>query len=101
MIEAQQNGQPGSAIPDHAEIAANWSLDALAEEIATYRARLSEIVTGHEGEFAFVEGTEIVGFFPDESSALREGRGRFGFVPFLVKRITAFERVVTIPNVVR
>jgi hypothetical protein len=101
MIEEQPNGQPGSAIPARAKIEVSpSSVEAIAEEIATYRARLSEMVEGHDGEFVLIKGNEIVGFFPDESSAFREGRRRFGIVPMLVKRITATERVIYIPNVV-
>jgi hypothetical protein len=58
------------------------------------------MVKEHEGEFVLIKGTEIVGFFADDSSALREGYRRFGVVPLLVKRITANQRVVCIPNVV-
>jgi hypothetical protein len=75
-------------------------VEAIADEIATYRAGLPETVTENEGEFVLIEGTEIVGFFPDDSATLREGRRQFGFVPFLVPQIKATERVVYIPNVV-
>jgi hypothetical protein len=101
MIETQQNGQPESGIPNHAENKVSpASVEAIAEEIATYRAHRLEMVTEHEGEFVLIKGTEIVGFFLDESSAFREGRHRFGIVPMLVKQITATERVIYIPNVV-
>ena len=101
MTEEQRNGQPGSAIPASAKTGVSpSSLEAIAEEIATYRARLPELVKEHDGEFVLIKGNEIVGFFPDESSAFREGRRRFGVVPMLGKRITANEPVIYIPNVV-
>ena len=54
----------------------------------------------YDGEYVLIKGTEIVGFFADDSSALREGYRRFAVVPPQVKRITAYEWVVYIPNVV-
>jgi hypothetical protein len=71
-------------------------LAPIAEEIATYRTRLSEMLKDHEGEFVLIKGSEIVGFFPDDSSAIREGDRRFGVVDLLVKQVTAKERVVWI-----
>jgi hypothetical protein len=99
-METKPKRQSGSAVPDRSSIGAKWSLEALADEITTYRARLSEMVKEHEGEFALIKLTEIVGFFPDESSAVREGHSRFGISPFLIKQITASEHVIYIPNVV-
>jgi hypothetical protein len=101
MAEAQQSGQPGSAAPNHAEKKVSpSSVEAIAEEIATYKAHKLEMVAEHEGEFVLIKGNEIIGFFPDDASAVREGRRRFGVVPMLVKQITAIERVIYIPNVV-
>ncbi len=101
MIEAQRNGEPGSAVPAHAKTGVSpSSVEAIAEEIATYRARLPEMVKEHDGEIVLIKGNQIVGFFADESSAYREGRRRFGNVPMLLKRITAIEPVIYIPNVV-
>jgi len=48
-----------------------------------------------------IKGAEILGTFPDRSSALREGYSRFGVVaPFLVRQIADPEPVVYLPNVV-
>ena len=80
-IETQKNGQPGSVSRDRGEVGQRRPWTRLAEEIATYRARLSEMAKEHEGEFALIKGTEIVRFFPDDLSALREGQRRFGSVP--------------------
>ncbi len=101
MDETQQNGRPWSAAANHTEKKVNpSSVEAIAEEIATYKARRLEMAAEHEGEFVLIKGTEIGGFFPDDSSATREGYRRFGFVPFLVKQVAATERVIYIPNVV-
>jgi hypothetical protein len=68
-------------------------LAPIAQEIATYRARLPDLVREHEGEFVLIKGSNIIGFFPDETSALREGRRRLGIVHMLVKQVSAKERV--------
>jgi hypothetical protein len=75
-------------------------LEALAGDIATYRAHLAEMAKEHEGQYVLIREGEIIGFFPDFSSAVREGNRRFGIVPFLAKEVSATERVVYIPNVV-
>jgi hypothetical protein len=72
----------------------------IAEEIATYRAHLQEMAREHTDEFVLIKGKEIIGFFPDYTSAIQEGYRRFGRAPFLVKEVTFPERVVYIPNVV-
>src|SRR5271155_2256341 len=94
-----KNGLPNSAKPDSGKAPPIWSIEAIAEEIATYKGRLPEMASEHEGEFVLIKGNEVVGFYPDDSSALREGRRRFGFVPFLVKQVKAHERVIYFPNV--
>ena len=76
------------------------SITALAEEIATYRNRLPELLREHDGQFVLIKGTEIAGIFPDRSTALREGYRRFGIVPLLVRQITASDPAVYLPNVV-
>ena len=68
--------------------------------ISPGEACLPELVRDHDGEYVLIKGTEIIGFFADDASAMREGYRRFGIVPLLVKRITANERVIYIPNVV-
>jgi hypothetical protein len=73
---------------------------ALAEERATYRDRLPELMREHEGQFVLIKGQNVVGVFCDRSAALREGYRRFGIVPFLVRQVTASEPVVYLPNVV-
>jgi hypothetical protein len=95
----KKNGLPASATQDQGKAPPIWSIEAIAEEIATYRARLSEMVREHEGEFVLIKGNEVVGFFADDSLAIREGYRRFGVVPLLVKQVKAHERVVYIPNV--
>jgi hypothetical protein len=76
------------------------ALAALAEERASYRDRLPELVRKHEGRFVLIKGQNVIGVFSDRSTALQEGYSRFGVVPFLVRQVAASEPVVYLPNVV-
>jgi hypothetical protein len=75
-------------------------LEALAGDIATYRAHLAEMAKDHEGQYVLIRESQIIGYFRNRSRAIREGYRRFGIVPFLVKEVTATERVIYLPNVV-
>jgi hypothetical protein len=85
-----------SAAPSATEVA----LALLADEMATYRDHLPELLPGREGQYVLIKGPEVVGVFHDRSEALREGYQRFGVVPFLVRQIAASEPAVYLPNVV-
>jgi hypothetical protein len=99
MSEKPGNGPAVGAIPDHQNGEREDPVAEIAQEIATYRSRLPELLA-HEGQFVLIKGDQVIGFFGDASAAIREGYRRFGLVPLLVKRITAIEPVVYIPNVV-
>lgn len=94
----EQNGHPETTAP--VERPRLWGLEALAGDLATYRAHLADMAKEHEGEYVLIREGEIIGFFPDFSAAVREGYRRFGLVPFLAKEVTAIEPVYYIPNVV-
>jgi hypothetical protein len=96
MIEAREQARQLSPAPSETEVA----LAALAQEIATYRNRLPELLLRQEGQYVLIKGSDVAGVFRDRSEALREGYQRFGVVPFLVRQIVASEPVVYLPNVV-
>ena len=100
MIEAQGRARRGSSADEEEKNIVEVSVAALAEEIATYRRCLPELLREHEGEFVLIKGTEIAGIFPDRSAGLREGYRRFGIVPLLVRQIAASDPAVYLPNVV-
>jgi hypothetical protein len=99
MSEKPANGPIAAAIPHHRNGEREDPVAEIAQEIATYRSRLPELLA-HEGEFVLIKGDQVIGFYADDSEAIQEGRRRFGLVPMVVKRITAIEPVVYIPNVV-
>jgi hypothetical protein len=97
--EKPRNRQEVAVVPEHQDGDGENPVAAIAEEIATYRSRPPELLA-HEGQFVLIKGDQIIGFFDDDSEAIREGYCRFAIAPFLVKRVAASERVVYIPNVV-
>lgn len=97
MDEKPGNG-PVDAAPDHRVGERRDPLAHIAQEIATYKSRLPELLA-HEGKYVLIKGDQVIGFFDDSQAARREGRRRFGLVPLLVKKIAAIEPVIYIPNV--
>jgi len=73
---------------------------ALEQELETFESKLPELRATHEGEFALVHGTEIVGTFPSFKDAVDAGYEKFGLTPFFVERIGPRRRIVFVPRVV-
>jgi len=65
---------------------------ALEKELETYRNKLPEL-QAEEGKFVLIKGGDVCGIFAAYEDALKEGYGRFGLEPFLVKEIHATEQV--------
>jgi hypothetical protein len=65
---------------------------ALEKELATYQQKLGELLA-HEGKFVLIHGDEVAGICGTYEEALKEGYGKFGLDPFLVKRIEWVEIV--------
>ena len=76
------------------------ALAPLAQEIAVYKAHQPRLLREHAGQFVLIKADQIVGVFPDRSSALDEGYRRFGIVSFLVREISETQPVIYLPNVV-
>jgi len=65
---------------------------ALEKELATYKAKLSEL-TQHEGKFVLVHDDRIVDFFSTYEDAIKAGYQNFKLEPFLVKQVLTTEPV--------
>jgi hypothetical protein len=63
---------------------------SLAEELTTYRDRLTELMRD-EGKYVLIKGREVIGIYPDGQQALSEAVARFRGEPALVKRIVEEE----------
>jgi hypothetical protein len=59
----------------------------LQHELEVFEAHRAELVGRAAGKYALVHGDEIAGVFDTENDAIRDGYGRFGNEPFLVKLI--------------
>lgn len=65
----------------------------LNQEIATYNRHLPELL-GQQGKFVLIKGGDVAGTFDSYQDALTAGYQRFKLDSFLVKQITAVERVI-------
>ena len=99
MNEKTANGPIGPNAAEHPVRKARDYVADIAVEIATYKARLPELLA-HEGDYVLIKGDQVIGFYKTSRAALRVGYRRFGEVPLLVKKVAAVEPVVYIPNVV-
>ena len=66
--------------------------DTLQIEMRTYEKHLPEWQE-HEGAYVLIHGTEVNGFFDSYTEALKSGYDTFGLQPFLVKQVSATEKV--------
>jgi hypothetical protein len=61
-------------------------------ELEIYNEHLIELLAS-EGKFVVIRGEEILGAFDTYEAALEAGYGRYGPVPFLVRKIQRSEPV--------
>ena len=59
----------------------------LKKELETFQAHRAELLGRASGKYALVHGDQVAGIFDTEADAIRDGYGRFGNVPLLVKKI--------------
>jgi hypothetical protein len=63
------------------------------QEWRTFRAKLHELRTAHEGEFVLIHGAEILGIFPTYKEAIQAGHDKIGLDrPFFVNWIKPLDR---------
>lgn len=72
---------------------------ALERELATYKARLSEL-KAHEGKFVLIHGDTVVDLFTSYDDAIKQGYATYKLEPFLVKRISSMEQAQFISRLV-
>lgn len=96
-MEPNPHPELGPPPPGRPEL---WGLEALADDIATYKAHQVEWAKEHEGEYVLIREGKLIGFSPSFSKAVRVGNHRLGLVPFLVREVREVDPVIYIPNVV-
>jgi len=71
--------------------------ETLSEEVALYESKRSEFLLDYEGKFVLIKGSEVAGFFDDESEAYKVGLERFGNTPFLIRQVARQDAVQNTP----
>ena len=73
-------------------ITAMDSIMALETELETYKIKLPELLAD-EGKFVLIHEQSVIDTYTTYEDAVKEGYGRFGLKPFLVKQIQSMEQV--------
>src|SRR5271156_2167211 len=68
-------------------------LMALEKELVTFERELPRLAKEAPGKFALVKGDEVVSLFDTYEDALTAGYGMFKLETFMVKQISAIERI--------
>jgi len=71
---------------------------ALEVELRHFDSIKEELLKHHEGKFALIIGTELIGTFDTAEMAYKKGIETRGNVPMLIKRISKDETPDTIPS---
>jgi len=70
---------------------------ALDTELRYFESIKGELLQHHEGKYALVIGTDLVGVFDHSEEAYKAGIEQRGNVPMLIKRVSKDDPVETIP----
>jgi hypothetical protein len=70
----------------------------LERELATFHAKLPELLATAAGKYVLIHGAEVAGAWDTKAQALEEGYRRFGLEPFLVKQLVAVEQPLFVPR---
>ena len=70
---------------------------ALEVELNYFRENLGEWLKHYSGKYALVRVKELAGFFDTAESAFSTGVGKWGNVPFLVRKVTAEDEIEQSP----
>ena len=65
----------------------------LEQELKKFQELLPSLLGQHEGKFALICGSDMVGIYDSYQDALAIGYEKCGVKPFLVKKISATEQV--------
>lgn len=70
---------------------------ALDTELRYFESIKGDLLQHHEGKYALVIGTDLVGVFDHSEEAYKAGIEQRGNVPMLIKRVSKDDPVETIP----
>ena len=69
----------------------------LEAELRHFEAIKEELLGHHDGKFALIIGSELIGIFDSQAQAYETGVRSRGNVPMLIKKIARDEGVESIP----
>ena len=69
----------------------------LQTELAYFDSIKDELLKHHEGKFALIVGTDLLGIFDSAEAAYTAGLEKRGNVPMLIKQITRGELTESVP----
>ena len=69
----------------------------IEQELEYFKEQLPSLLDKHEGKIVLIKNREIIGIYPSNQEALREGARLFGLGGFLAKPIQEQEQEVSIP----
>lgn len=61
----------------------------LVEELAAFEAHRADWVSAHEGKWAVIRGSRVLGFYAEYVEAWRAADEEYGEPGFMVKQVTA------------
>ena len=68
---------------------------ALQKEVKYFEKKKKDLLKKNKGAFALIKDSELIGTFPTEENAYKEGIQLFGNAPFLIKQILAKENNIS------
>ena len=73
---------------------------ALETELHHYQSIKDELLAHHEGKYALIIGTDLLGAFDDAEAAYAHGVEKRGNVPMLIKQVLRDEPAESLPAMV-
>lgn len=67
-------------------------------EMATFNARLPELLRGHEGQYVVIRGEVVAGVSDRPGEAMGLGYDTFGDGGFMIRKVTAEEQFYALPR---
>ena len=64
-----------------------WETNPRAQEFRTYEAHKAELLQTAKGKYALIKGSDVIGLYDDNESALAEGYRQFRLKGFMVQRV--------------
>jgi hypothetical protein len=71
--------------------------EELVRDLAFFDKQKAQWLAEHEGKFALIHGSVLIGMFDSPENAYQEAAQRFGNVPVLIKQVTSSEPTVSLP----